>query len=171
MRKRFGGGGRQLFIPVMIFLILFISAGVRGQEKIIPCLCNELDKKVQDWRLYLYAKDPLTWQVINGGAWAELNINRPSGKFTLEAHGLQPKTEYALIRYAGQTRTGQVLSRVFTDHRGNFRSSGVWPEWSGKLWVVLGKDLQENPRDFKPGMRVLLKDWHPKQYLFESEIL
>jgi len=148
-----------------------MSAGVKAEDKTIPCLCNELDKQASDWRLYLYAKDPVTWQVINGGGAAELNINRPSGKFAIEAHGLLPKTEYALVRSAGQSQSGQVLVRSVTDNLGNFKSSGIWHEWTNKFWVVLGKDLQGNARDFKPGMRDTLKGWNPKQYLFESEIL
>ena len=171
MGKYFDGGNRLPLISCMIFLVLFISAGVRSENQTIPCLCNELDQKAADWRLYLYAKDPATWQVIKGGAWAELTINRPSGKFTLAAHGLLPKTEYALVRNAGQAPEGQVLARIFTDRRGDFRATGVWREWKEKFWVVLGKDLQGNPHDFKPGMRAVLKDWHPQQYLFESEIL
>ena len=171
MSEYFSWGNRQRFILALIFLILCTCAGVKAEDQTIPCLCNELDKKSPDWRLYLYAKNPMTWQVIKGGAWAELNINRPSGRFTIEAGGLLAKTEYALVRSAGQAQGGQVLARIVTDGRGKFRSSGIWREWTDKFWVVLGKDLQGNAQDFKPGMRDTLKDWHPKQYLFESEVL
>ena len=146
-----------------------MNAGARAEDKTILCLCNELDKKATDWRLYLYAKDPLTWKVIKEGPWAELKINRPSGKFTLAAQGLLAETEYALVRTDGRAQAGQVLTRTFTDGRGNFNVSGVWHEWSAKFWVVLGNDLQGKQRDYKAGMRDTMKGWHPKQYIFESE--
>ena len=155
----------------MILAILFTSSAVKSEDAAMPCLCNELEIKSPDWRLYLYAKDPATWQVINGGAWGELNINHPSGKFRLEVHGLLPKTEYALVRYRGPALAAQIVLRFQVNDRGSFKSSGVWREWSEKFWVVLGSDLQENPADFKPGTRATPKDWHPAQYLFESEAL
>jgi gamma-glutamyltranspeptidase/glutathione hydrolase len=78
----------------MASLLLSIVLSDAGASQ--TCLCNELGKDKDTWRLNLFAKDTARWQVIEGGAKGELTIHRPSGRFEIKAEGLRPNTEYAL---------------------------------------------------------------------------
>lgn len=169
-RRKIMSGGRQ-FLPLLICLALLTETALAGAGSRLPCYCNELGINAKTWRLHLFAKDPTTWEVIEGGAKGELTIERSSGRFTLTASGLMTNTEYALVRFEGDPPFVQVLARGYSDSQGDFSCAGVWQRWSRKFWVVPGKDLKENSKDFWTGARNELRTWHPEEYLFESEEL
>lgn len=154
--------------PLLILLTMIAAPDADSASR---CYCNELGKNAQVWRLNLYAKDPATWQVIEGGARGELLIQRPSGRFELNVYGVRPNTEYALVHYEGKPPFGQVLVRGLSDVRGNFNIMGTWQRWTRKFWVVPSTDLRGRSENFKPGMNDELKTWRPTEYLFESEEL
>lgn len=159
---------------IMLFLSAFcpVSSGLAGGENSRPaCFCNELAKNSADWRLYLCAKDPVTWRVLEAGGWGELVIHRSSGRFEFTGHGMQPATEYALVCPSGQSPSGNVLACGRADGRGELRSAGAWTAWRGKFWLVLGSDLQGKCPDLIPESPAILKAWHPADYLFETETL
>jgi hypothetical protein len=163
---------RICLIAALLPAILMTGRGAPAAEKNVPlCRCNELDARSPEWQLYLRAKDPATWRVIEGGSWALLTINRPAGKFALEAQGLSPHREYALVHVTQQDRAGEVLCRAKADAQGLLRCSGAGNAWSEKYWLVLSEDLRGNPADFPPGGSAALKNWRPASYLFESEQL
>jgi len=157
--------------PIIAGLTLFIFLIEHNKTFATPTLPNELGKGSQVWRLNLFAKNPATWQIIEGGATGEITICRTTGSFRLKAVGLHPYTEYALVRYQGRPPFGQVLMRIITDKDGTVTSAGSWKQWTGKFWLVLGKDLKGYPDKFKTGMQDKLKAWRPAEYLFESEEL
>ena len=155
-------------------LLSFVqSVPARGGASRPACFCNELNSSSSDWRLYLVAKDPATWRVLESGAWGELTIHRPAGRVAFTGHGLRPTTDYALVRRAGQgpSPSGNVLVCGKSDNRGELRITGVWSVWSGKFWLVLGEDLQGRCADSTPESPATLKAWHPAAYLFETETL
>jgi hypothetical protein len=159
---------------IMLFLSAFcsVSSGLAGGETSRHiCFCNELAKSSADWRLYLCAKDPVTWRVLSSGGWGELAIHRPNGRFEFTGHGMRPATDYALVHTSGQSPSGGILACGRADERGELHTSGVWSAWRGKIWLVLGSDLQGKCSDLTPESPITLKAWHPADYLFETETL
>jgi hypothetical protein len=167
----FRPGLKLLVVQFALLVLLPVLVAAAEAKSLSTCFCNELGKNAPVWRLNLHAKDPNSWQVIDGGARGELTIQRSSGRFELKAGGLRPDTEYALVRYEGNPPFGQVLIRGWSDAHGGFTSTGIWQQWTRKFWLVLAKDLQGRHEDFKPGMTDELQAWHPVEYLFESEEL
>lgn len=49
--------------------------------------------------VYLYEKDPSTWEIIEDGAWGKLTVNDNKNMFVFNGHNLEPGTEYTLINY------------------------------------------------------------------------
>ena len=162
---------KRIVLQVVSLLLFPAAAVVSGAGSGADCYCNELGKNAEVWRLHLFAKNPENWRVINNGARGELTIRRSSGKFEMKASGLRPNTEYALARYDGKPPFGKVLARGCSNLRGEYSGSGIWQQWSGKFWLVPGKDLAALPENFSPGMSDELRAWHPVEYLFESEEL
>ena len=48
--------------------------------------------------LYLFEKDPETWDIVDDGAWGKMSYDCDS--FVFNGHGLEPEEEYELINYA-----------------------------------------------------------------------
>jgi len=51
--------------------------------------------------LYLHEKDPVSWEIIEDGAWGKLkyNVYGPTFDFVFNGHGLEAGLDYVLIYY------------------------------------------------------------------------
>jgi hypothetical protein len=135
--------------------------------------------------LYLYEKDPGTWEIVDGGAWGKMkhNLTGLTFSFVFNGHQLQPETEYSLIYYVDPgPGTWTVLPEIVvlasgaSNGGGNLHLSGNrdtgsipygddvnYPD-GGKIWLVLTADIDTEASTFKWA-------WNPTEYLFEYDLL
>lgn len=149
--------------------------------------------------LYLYEKDPETWNIIEKGAWGKLKYNLDGTEFeyVFNGHGLEPNTGYSLIYYAdpwpGDNPGALILSGT-SNGGGNLHLEGS---------IDLGHDLPHPddanyadpggdpgtpgtpPTPFPFGgakVWLVLSDdyddankkmtaWNPTEYLFENNLI
>jgi hypothetical protein len=163
----------------MIALMIVTTLPVFAVKPAGPSSSNGLKKGKND-HLYLYEKDPQTWDIVEDPAWAKMNINIKKNKFVYNAHGLNPDTEYELICYQDPwPGTGSLLlGNDITDAEGNVHIMGSInvtdlpsfiyeteeEDFSGsKIWLVLADDYNEITTE--------LENWNPTEYLFEYDLL
>jgi hypothetical protein len=121
--------------------------------------------------LSLFAKDPVTWKVIKGGGRGKLTYDQRNGAFTFVAQGLLPGTEYALVRYTDAPPKAHLLARGRSGANGGLKVAGNWSEWTGKIWLVLGEDVEGEPGPCGPKSQATIRHWNPQSYLFEEKLL
>jgi len=128
----------------------------------------------------LKEKDPITWDVVPGGASGTLSYNTSGDKFnySFTASGLNLSTNYSLIYYADPYPG---------DHPGALIGSGTSND-SGVLSLSgspdLGMDLPTSPdANYPAGAKIqlvlssdyngtnALTAWHPSEYLFELNLI
>ena len=146
---------------------------LKEKDSSIKAAENGLNKgKGMAYHLYLYAKDPLTWDITDG-AWGKLNI-LATGKFVFNAHGLEPGKEYYLINYAPNTDWSEypypnpwpgdgslILATGIVGDDGSLHLKSDSPEVEGKVWLVSSSDFSEGS----------MTAWNPTDYLFEFNLL
>jgi hypothetical protein len=140
---------------------ILLSAALLLTLSTMPCNAGNGKKK-----LLLFAKNPSTWEIIKNGGSGKLVYREANGSFTFHAVKLQPRTAYALARYADAPPTGEILARGVSDARGRLELSGTWLNWTKKFWLVTVADLSG-----APGETGVLRAWHPENYLFEEKPL
>jgi len=132
--------------------------------------------------LYLYEKDPSTWEIVEDGAWGKMKYNLAGSEFefVFNGHGLQSDTEYALIYYVDQEnpfvnwgKIGAVISTGISNKGGNIHLAGSVDIGSipyeedlnfgdgAKIWLILSSDYS--------GLQ--MTGWHPTEYLFEHNLI
>jgi hypothetical protein len=149
-------------------------------------------KTLERWlRVYLYEKDPATWDVIGkGGAWGFLDY-RPQGtefKFKFVGKKLEPGVNYTLIYYPDPwPGDGLIcLGSGIADEYGKVKMIGkgdpaspfyVEPQSTGnlpaaydanadhgaKIWLVLTSDVD--------CINQQMTGWTPSEYLFENALI
>jgi hypothetical protein len=152
MGKTFGTiNGIHLLLQVALLVILSVmsSHAATGKKKLL-----------------LFAKNPVTWDIVKGGAGGKMVYHEASGAFSLTATGLNPKATYAVVRVDEGKKTATALARGNSDTKGRLKLNGVWHDWTKKFWVVPGDDVTG-----RIGEAVTLNAWHPEQYLFEEKPL
>lgn len=128
--------------------------------------------------LYLYEKDPATWEIVDDGAWGKMkyNLAGPEFNFVFNGHGLEPNTEYTLIYYKDpwETQIVTCLAAGTSNGGGNINlansielnkdlvDSGVPDDGTdgAKIWLVLSSDV-----NCEVGY---MAAWNPTEYLFEG---
>ncbi|MFC1751735.1 hypothetical protein ACFLY5_01150 [Patescibacteria group bacterium] len=115
----------------------------------------------QDSHLYLYEKDPSTWEVVEGGAWGKMRYNPES--FVFNGHGLMPKTGYTLLRYNDEWPVVQCLASGESNKGGNLHLSGEMLNGGPKVWLVLSSDVDCD--------NSAMIAWTPANYLFEYDLI
>ncbi|MBW1742269.1 MAG: hypothetical protein JRJ47_02405 [Deltaproteobacteria bacterium] len=190
-----------------LFVVPMVSASCEGEPD--PALCcdgdpelckSQVSTRVQSgkmkmlgkWtRVYLYEKDPETWDAIGkGGAFGFLDY-RPSGtefKFLFVGKKLEPGFNYTLIYYPDPwpgndliclgSGTANELGKVKIVGKGDPlnpfyaepQSTGNLPipgdENDGaKIWLVLSNDVDCDSAT--PHMT----GWTPSEYLFENVLI
>lgn len=124
--------------------------------------------------LYLFEKDPSTWDVVEGGAWGKLKYNFDSSSFdyVFNGHDLVPDTQYTLIRYIDPWGEGVVVLGTGTaNEEGNIHLAGgvgtlgnanTYDYGTGyKIWLVPTSDVSGST----------MIGWNPTEYLFEADLI
>jgi hypothetical protein len=176
---------KTIIILAITALTLLTIVPVFAIKPAGPSSTNGLEKGKND-HLYLYEKNPDTWEIQEDPAWAKMNINNKQGKFVLNAHGLTPEIEYALICYQDEwPGLGSLsLGTGTADEGGNVHIKGPidvenlpsyvypigeydeeYPVEGSKIWLVLAEDYDsESDPDQMVG-------WTPTEYLFEFDLI
>jgi len=127
--------------------------------------------------LYLFEKDPSTWEIVEDGAWGKMKYNLAGSEFefVFNGHGLEPGYEYTLVYYpdpwpgngliclgddtANDDGNVHIMGSVDT---GDLPASGDEND-GAKIWLVLSSDVDcENQ---------YMIGWHPTEYLFEHNLI
>ena len=117
-------------------------------------------------KLLLFAKNPVTWEIVKGGASGKMVYHAASGTFTLKAAGLRPGESYTFVRYADEPPKVEILAKAKSDRRGKLELGGNWRDWTKKFWLVPSEDVSG-----KTGKAGTLTAWRPELYLFEEKPL
>ena len=132
--------------------------------------------------LYLYEKNPSTWEIIEDGAWGKLKYNLSGDEFeyVFNGHGLEANTNYSLIYYPEpQTAWPWEVTTIdsgMTNRGGNINLAGSIdlemdltgpvdpynPEGGAKIWLTLTADINALSQ---------LAGWNPTEYLFENNLI
>lgn len=169
---------KSMIMIAMVAVMLVSILPVFAAKPTSPAASNGLNKGKND-HLYLYEKDPDTWEIVEeDAAWAKMNINIKNNKFVCNAHGLNPDAEYLLICYNDPwPGTGSlILGSDIADEAGNVHIKGIIdyedlpPEGGGgsKIWLVLALDFTPEESDSDTGEMTL---WTPTEYLFEFDLI
>jgi hypothetical protein len=166
---------KLLFVLVAAFVVLSLA--------VVPTLAGKHDPvgKSNVGRLYLYEKDPDTWEIVDGGAWGKMKYKLAGRtfRFVFNGHGLEPKTEYSLIYYADPwpgNNPGALIASGTSNRGGNIHLAGSpdlgmdlpdaadenYPD-GAKIWLVLSDDYDET--------NTKMADWNPTEYLFEHNLI
>ncbi len=147
-----------------------------------PADYHGLNKQGKRRHLYLYQKDPATWETLVGGAWGKLTFT-PSGDefcFVFNGHNLQPGTSYTLVYYLddhcpstvvcigkGTANNGGQLHIAGCADTGDIPMEGDENAYKGggKIWLVVSEDVQCS----EEGSQMVV--WHPENYLFEYNLI
>jgi hypothetical protein len=204
MFKKFAVSAMAVMI-VGLFLVPMVSAEcdcdtdpLKCQSRVSTRVQAGKMKMLDKWlRVYLYEKDPETWDAIGrGGAWGFLDY-RPQGtefKFLFVGKKLEPGLQYKLIYYPDPwpgegliclgTGTADVDGKVKIVGKGdplnpNYSgpvNTGNLPadfdynaEYGAKIWLVLSSDVDCDgvQSDGTPQMI----GWTPQEYLFENTLI
>jgi hypothetical protein len=175
---------KSIVIVAMLAVMLLSVAPVFAVKPAGPSSSNGLAKGKND-HLYLYEKDPETWEIVDDPAWAKMNINLNKNVFVYNAHGLTPETDYDLICYQDPWpgEGSLLLGSGTSDENGNVHIKGTidyanlpastydinGEDVTGsKIWLVLAEDFELNEGSDSTGMMV---GWNPTEYLFEFDLL
>lgn len=127
--------------------------------------------------LYLYEKNPDTWEIVEDGAWGKMkyNLSGEEFDFVFNGHELEPGYDYTLIYYPDPwPGNGLIcLGSDTANEEGNVHikasvDTGDLPieddENDGaKIWLVLSADVDCNAQK--------MVGWNPAEYLFEYELI
>ena len=126
--------------------------------------------------LYLYEKDPGTWEIVDGGAWGKMkyNLSGSTFDFNFNGHGLEPGYSYTLIYYPdpwpgtdliclgdGIANGGGNVHIMGSVDTGDLPAEGDDND-GAKIWLVLSDDVN---------CGVQMTGWNPTEYLFEFDLI
>lgn len=127
--------------------------------------------------LYLYEKNPSTWEIVPDGAWGKMqyNLSGPTFDFVFNGHCLTPGAEYCLLYYpdpwpgngliclaTGTANGGGNLNLKGAADTGDLPAAADINK-GAKIWLVLSSDV-----DCVTGKMV---GWQPTEYLFEAALI
>jgi hypothetical protein len=153
-----------------------LAKGKNGRPAASNGLNNE---KSPVQHLYLYEKDPDTWDIVDEGAFGKLTILTHKDKYIFNAHRLDPILDYSMINYAPGTtwdpypepdpwpgEDSVEINSGTTNEEGDIHMKGEWDsETEGKIWLVLSNDFDAESEPTK------MIGWNPTEYLFEYDLL
>lgn len=168
-----------VIFTALMLMISMISGAVLAAGKTGPA------GKSKVGHLYLYEKDPVTWEIVDGGAWGKMKykLSASTFKFVFNGHKLEAGLDYTLIYYPdpwpgegliclgsgtadddgnvhikGSTNTGDLPAAYDANHPDND------PEYAGaKIWLVLSGDVDCTNQK--------MNGWQPSEYLFEYDTI
>ena len=168
------------------FLLVLGVVSLVAALSVAPVLAkgpNGPSGKADVGHLYLFEKDPTTWDVVDGGAWGKLNYKcgEDGFSFVFNGHGLEPGDAYELMNYVDPwPGTGsQLLASGVVNDDGDIHLAGSVDclkayDWSeeedvdiekvvgAKIWLVLADDFDEAGG--------VMAGWNPTDYLFEAAL-
>jgi hypothetical protein len=164
---------KYLILVLMVLLIGTLTAAVLADQ-------HGQAGKSNIAHLYLYEKDPDTWEIVEDGAWGKMKYNMSGDefKFVFNGHGLEPEADYTLIYYPdGWPGEGLIyLGNGTVNEEGNIHiaesvdDTGDLPSESddnypdgAKIWLVLSADVDCDNH--------LMIGWDPTEYLFEYDLI
>lgn len=170
---------RKLMPTLMICMILATS------PVLVPALAkkgkSDQSGKSNIAQLYLYEKDPSSWEIVEDGAWGKMTY-RLKGKefwFRFEGHGLEAGVSYSLIYYPDPYPGigGVCFASGEADDFGNVKLRGsvdcgdlpieADKNDGAKIWLVLSSDYSTD----EPGIQGHMVAWNPTEYLFENNLI
>jgi hypothetical protein len=128
--------------------------------------------------LYLYEKNPSTWEIVEDGAWGKMkyNLSGSSFDFVFNGHNLEAGYNYSLIYYPDPWpgTGGAVLANGIANEEGDLHLAASLTELGdlpieadankgAKIWLVLSSDY-----DAVAGQMI---GWNPTEYLFEYDLI
>ncbi len=162
---------RKLFyiLAVMLVVVTIISPvwGLNAAPD------KGLNGKGKAEHLYLFEKDPVTWSIIEDGAWGKLTYLAEKNTFCFNGHNLTAGSNYALIYYPDPWpgTNLSVFGNATADEYGDVHFSGSFnfstiPNEDdenypfAKIWLILFDD--------QDGVQMI--GWNPTEYLFEYNV-
>lgn len=161
MKKKISLGLLALVGLLVAGLMVFTRSPIESVEAHGEEDCDSFNSELAN----LYAKDPQSWERVEGG-YGQVDLE--GGRF--RANNLQPGTKYSLIIYdtvlgddddsewPGEGYTS--LSTGKADKCGNLNLKFKLPFCleEAKIWLVLASDYENN-----------MTHWNPRSYLFEHD--
>jgi len=134
--------------------------------------------------VYLFQKDPVTWERVPEGAWGKMQHKLWYDKFyfVFNGHGLIPHESYTLIYYPDPwPGIGLIsLGTSVANEGGNVHIRGYREDicdlpapdddnygYGAKIWLVLSSDVDPGIVTGTPKMM----GWSPDEYLFEYNLI
>jgi hypothetical protein len=161
---------RLVLLTVALLVVVLAAPAAFAKSK------DKADKNL----VYVYAKNPLTWQIIEGGASGKMKY-RPWGnklKIRFKAQGLQPGVAYTLIYFPDPwpghglicLGEGVAADDGTLEMKEHFRAISELPIESdanypcgAKIWLVLTTDVD--------CVNQVMLHWNPQNYLFQGELM
>jgi hypothetical protein len=172
---------RKLSICILVCAAAALLAGsaALGMKAAAAKIPNGPAGKSHVGHLYLFEKDPVTWQILDGGAHGKMKYNLSGHEFdfVFNGHGLEPDLGYTLIYYPDPwPGEGLIcLGQGTADFDGNVHiknsvDTGSMPSMSddnymsgAKIWLVLSNDVD--------CVMQSMIGWNPTEYLFEYDLI
>jgi len=84
-----------ILLLITILLVTLIAPAALAAGK------NGKSGKSNIAHLYLYEKDPVSWEIVEEGAWGKMKYNTSGSEFdfVFNGHELEPGYDYTLIYY------------------------------------------------------------------------
>jgi len=166
-------------IVAALVSLLAVSAVVAGGPPGGPKGPSGQAGKSNIGHLYLFEKDPVTWEIVEDGAWGKMKYNLSGSEFdfVFNGHGLEANTDYTLIYYPDPwPGNGLIcLGSGTANDEGNAHIMGSedtgdlpaedddnCPD-GAKVWLVLSGDVDCDAEK--------MIGWNPTEYLFEYDLI
>ena len=163
---------------ISYLIIVLVVLGLFGNLS-QACGPNESAGKSNVSHLYLYEKNPTTWDVISNGSWGKMkySLSGEEFEFVFNGHNLNSGQNYTLIYYPdpwpgeGLICLGTGTANKCGDiHIAESADTGNLPAVNdtnypdgAKIWLVLSSDVDcENSK---------MIGWNPAEYLFEHNLI
>lgn len=179
-------------LPLVVILLL-VTAGTAfaDEPEGIGARCGQAGKS-NIGHLYLYEKNPDTWDIVEEPSWGKMkyNLSGDEFKFVFNGHDLEPGQTYSLIYYPDPWPGEDliILGEGTVNDEGNVHIMGsidtgdlpiaadknnisnpnnydwINEDYNGaKIWLVLSADAPEDTTK--------MTGWNPESYLFEYDLI
>ena len=176
-------------IIILLVMGFFIAAGTSPSVLATNAKENEKNSSCQKVKyfighVYLFQKNPDTWEIVPEGAWGKMQYKLWYDKFyfVFNGHRLIPDESYTLIYYPDPwPGSGLIpLGTGFANEGGNLNIRGKLADvcdlpadydenyqFGAKIWLVLSSDVDLGNEIERPKMM----GWSPDEYLFEYNLI
>ena len=156
---------------ILAIALVLVVLAVFGSVSVLAGGPNGQAGKSNVAHLYLAAKNPSTWSIVEDGAWGKMQYRLSGPTFNCEFNGhlLQPGVAYDLIYYPDPwPGNGLIVLGTATANAGgnvHIAANIVTGDLSNaKIWLVLAADVSP----IEPHAMI---GWNPTDYLFETALI